>query len=109
MWLWILQRVTGFALVILLLIHLVVLHYVDPHAAIEISEVKIRLQGLLFMIIDNLLLGFVLFHAFNGVRNVVYDYISSLKKRTAVSYILLIVAILLFVFTVYAFLPFMLR
>lgn len=107
MWLWILQRVSGAALVVLLLVHLVVMHFIDPHVAVEIAEVKIRLQGLLFMIIDNLLLGFVVFHAFNGVRNVVYDYTSDPWKRTAVSVALLIFAISLFVFAVWAFLPFM--
>jgi succinate dehydrogenase / fumarate reductase membrane anchor subunit len=108
MWLWILQRVSGAALVVLLLVHLLVTHFIDPHVAVEIAEVKIRLQGLLFMIIDNLLLGFVLFHAFNGVRNVAYDYTSDPWKRMAVSVALVIVAIFLFIFAVWAFLPFML-
>jgi succinate dehydrogenase / fumarate reductase membrane anchor subunit len=108
MWLWILQRVSGAALIVLLLIHMAVLHYMDPHDAIVISEVKIRLQGLTFMIINNLLLGFVIFHAFNGMRNVVYDYTSDPRKRAAVSAVLVIVAIFLFAFAVWAFLPFML-
>ena len=108
MWLWILQRVSGAALIVLLLIHLVVLHYMDPHAAIEVSEVEIRLQGLTFMLIDNLLLGFVMFHAFNGVRNVAYDYTSDPRWRAAISAALVITAIFLFVFAVWAFLPFML-
>lgn len=107
MWLWILQRVSGAALIVLLLIHMVVLHYMDPHAAIAVAEVKIRLQGLTFMVINNLLVGFVIFHAFNGVRNVVYDYTSDPRKRAAVSAVLVIVSIFLFAFAVWAFLPFM--
>lgn len=108
MWLWVLQRVSGAALIVLLLIHLVVLHYMDPHDAIAVGEVEIRLQGLTFMIIDNLLLGFVVFHAFNGVRNAAYDYTSDPRKRAAVSAVLVIVAVSLFAFAVWAFLPFML-
>ncbi|MFQ6107495.1 MAG: hypothetical protein ACE5QF_07930 [Thermoplasmata archaeon] len=108
MWLWILQRVSGVALVVLLLIHLLVLHYINPHEAIVISEVRIRLQGVLFVIVDNLLLGFVVFHAFNGVRNVAYDYTPDLRKRAAISMFLFTVALFLFIFAVWAFLPFML-
>ncbi len=110
LWLWLLQRVSGVALIVLLLIHMIVLHYVDPHETIELfglnsQAVTLRMQALLFIIVDNLLLVFVLFHGFNGVRNVAYDYINNDKWRRVVAALCFLAALALLVLALYAFIP----
>jgi len=114
MWLWILQRVTGIALIILLFTHILVLHYVDPNETIELytvsrEGVKLRMQHLLFILVDNLLLGFVLFHGFNGVRNVAYDYVSDPRWRRVIAALCFLAGLFLFLFALYAFVPLMLE
>jgi succinate dehydrogenase / fumarate reductase membrane anchor subunit len=110
LWLWLFQRISGIALIVLLLVHMVVLHYVDPYQTVKIlgltSEgVTLRMQAFLFIIVDNLLLAFVLFHAFNGVRNVAYDYVNSDRWRRVVAALCLVAGVALLVLALVAFIP----
>ena len=83
-------------LIVVLLFHMIVLHYVDPSAEITLADTHVRLQSFLFIIVDSLLLGFGLFHGLNGVRNVAYDYFPKPGTRKAISSILLIVGVVVF-------------
>jgi succinate dehydrogenase / fumarate reductase membrane anchor subunit len=96
-WLWFLQRVSSVGLIVVLLFHMVVLHYVDPSAKITLAATLVRLQSFLFIIVDSLLLGFGLFHGLNGVRNVAYDYFPKPGTRKVISNMLLIVGVIVFV------------
>lgn len=91
--LWILQRVTSVGLIIVLLFHMVVLHYVDPSEEITLADTQVRLQSFLFIVVDSFLLTFALFHGLNGVRNVAYDYFPKPRTRKLISYILLVVGV----------------
>ncbi len=96
-WLWFLQRVSSVGLIVVLLFHMIVLHYVDPSAEITLADTHVRLQSFLFIIVDSLLLGFGLFHGLNGARNVAYDYFPKPGNRKAISSVLLIVGVTVFV------------
>ncbi|MEE9116668.1 MAG: succinate dehydrogenase [Thermoplasmata archaeon] len=96
-WLWFLQRVSSVGLIVVLLFHMVVLHYVDPSEVITLADTHVRLQSFLFIIVDSLLLGFGLFHGLNGVRNVAYDYFPKPGTRKVISNMLLIVGVIVFV------------
>ncbi|MFQ5907888.1 MAG: hypothetical protein ACE5JE_03540 [Thermoplasmata archaeon] len=106
--LWVTQRISGIFLVILLLFHVIWLHYVDPASILTVGGVEIRLQALLFGITDTLLLGFVVFHGLNGVRSVLYDYVASPRRRRIGSGLLLVAGAILFGYGLWAFLPFVL-
>lgn len=96
-WLWFLQRLSSIGLIIVLLFHMVVLHYVDPSAEITLADTQVRLQSFLFVLVDSLLLVFALFHGLNGVRNVAYDYFPKAGTRKVISVVLLIVGVAVFV------------
>ncbi len=81
-WPWLLQRVTGGALLILLTLHIVVNHIFNI-AEVEddilpglvvFSDVADRFETPAYWIIAVLLLSFALFHGLNGIRNILLDY-----------------------------------
>ncbi len=92
-WLWLLQRVTSVGLIVVLLFHMVVLHYVDPSEEITLLDTKARLQQVLFIVVDSFLLAFALFHGLNGVRNVAYDYFPKPRTRKVISSVLVMVGL----------------
>ncbi len=96
-WLWFLQRVSSVGLIVVLLFHMVVLHYVVSSAEITLDNTQERLKSFLFIIVDSLLLGLGLFHGLNGVRNVAYDYFPKPGTRKVISNMLLIVGVIVFV------------
>jgi succinate dehydrogenase / fumarate reductase membrane anchor subunit len=96
-WLWFLQRVSSVGLIIVLLFHMIVLHYVDPSAEITLADTELRLQSFLFILVDTFLLVFALFHGLNGVRNVAYDYFPKPGSRKIISNVLLIVGVSVFI------------
>ncbi|MFQ6060684.1 MAG: hypothetical protein ACE5KV_05230, partial [Thermoplasmata archaeon] len=96
LWLWLLQRISSVGLIIVLLIHMIALHYIDPSAEITLVGTQTRLQSLLFVVVDSLLLGLVIFHALNGVRNVAYDYWSKPGARKLIASVLFFVGIITF-------------
>lgn len=106
--LWVLQRLTGLGLVVLLVLHVVWLHYVDPASVMQVAGVELRLQALLFGVTDTLLLGIVVFHGMNGLRAILYDYVGSPRRRRMGSALLLGVGGLLLAYGLWAFLPFVL-
>jgi succinate dehydrogenase / fumarate reductase membrane anchor subunit len=84
-------------LIVVLLFHMVVLHYVDPSEHITLADTQVRLRSILFIIVDSFLLGFGLFHGLNGVRSVAYDYFPKPGTRKLISYVLLVTGVIVFV------------
>ncbi len=108
LFLWVMQRITGVFLVVLLFLHVIWLHFVDPHSVADVAGVRVRLQALLFGVTDSLLLGFVVFHGLNGMRSVLYDYVGSALRRRVISLSLMAAGVALFAYGLWAFLPFVL-
>jgi succinate dehydrogenase / fumarate reductase membrane anchor subunit len=108
LFLWVMQRITGIFLVVLLFLHVIWLHFVDPLSVVTVAGVKLRLQALLFGVTDTLLLGFTVFHGMNGMRSVLYDYVGSPLWRKAITWGLMAAGGTLFVYGLWAFLPFVL-
>ncbi len=71
-WAW--QRLTGVFLVIFLGTHFWVAHYSSPSEVIAFMNVHVRVQSILFMLVDYALLALALFHGLNGLRMVLLDY-----------------------------------
>lgn len=73
MWPWLGQRVTAVVILVTIMVHLVLTHFV---AIGELSYENIgeRLAGTAVLVNDLLLLVAVVFHALNGVRMVALDY-----------------------------------
>ena len=105
-WAWLLQRISAVLLLGLLSTHIIVLHWIRPGGEIAFGSVSMRLQTLLYMVIDYSLLAAALYHGLNGVRNVVLDFTWGLRAERAVSTVLLLVGVIAFVYGAWALTPF---
>lgn len=73
---WWLQRVTGAALVILLIMQFWVEHYAADvlHSGLSFESVQRRMSNPWWVAIDVAFLVIALYHGLNGLRNIVLDY-----------------------------------
>jgi succinate dehydrogenase / fumarate reductase membrane anchor subunit len=73
--LWYLMRLTGLGLFVLALAHYVITHFIyDPSEQTAEWIISERWGSLAWRTIDWLMLTFVVFHAFMGMRTVIQDY-----------------------------------
>jgi len=72
MWAWLLHRITGVALAFYLLAHIWVISRGQAGAE-SFDQLFETLESPFFVILDLFLLAAVLFHAFNGVRILLFD------------------------------------
>lgn len=79
---WFAQRVSGVALVVLLFLHFFVLHYVTE-GPVTYEKVMYRLASPTWKAIDLSFLLFAVYHAMNGFRSVVDDFVHSALIRAA--------------------------
>jgi len=92
---WYLMRLTGIGLFITALAHYIIVHFVYDPAIQDAVWVTARWASLAQRTIDWLMLTFVLFHAFMGMRTVIGDYTSG-GLRTFLTMLLYLVGIVLF-------------
>jgi succinate dehydrogenase cytochrome b556 subunit len=106
-WAWILQRITAVLLAVFLGTHLAVLHYVDENLVINFAGVATRMKSALYLFVDGGLLIIGLYHALNGVRAVILDFVvgeSARRSVTAVMWVLGVAFALLGLYALAAFL-----
>jgi succinate dehydrogenase hydrophobic membrane anchor protein len=101
-WAWILQRVTAALLLFLLGTHIFVLHYIPANMNIDFAGVAFRFKSMMYLVIDSGLLAASLFHGLNGVRNIVFDYVVSDRKRNFVTLLLVVTGLGFFIWGAYA-------
>ena len=92
---WYLMRLTGIGLFITALSHYIIVHFVFDPAIQKADWVALRWGSMAFRTIDWLMLTFVIFHAFMGIRTIIGDYTSG-GLRTGLTMLLYLVGILLF-------------
>ena len=93
---WYLMRVTGLGLFVLAISHFLITHVLYDPAEQDASWITERWANIGVRTADWLMLGFVVFHAFMGLRIVVGDYTKG-SVRTAITMALYLLAIVLFV------------
>lgn len=86
-WLWFLQRLTGILLVLTLVLHFAVEHFMtyDVGDAYTYSRVIARLTNPWFKVLDMSFLVFAIFHGFHGLWMVGRDYIHGQGARIALA------------------------
>lgn len=96
---WFFQRISGAFLLIALLVHFWVLHFVPrgAHGEITFAIVMVRLRHPLWKTIDVLFLLFALYHAMNGVTILIHDYIQRPPLRMLLVGVLWVAALWLLV------------
>ena len=92
---WYLMRLTGLGLFVLAISHFVIVHVLYDPANQNASFINERWANLSVRTADWLMLLFVIFHAFMGLRIIVGDY-SRGGLRTVLTMALYLVAIVLF-------------
>ncbi len=93
---WYLMRLTGLGLFVLALSHFIIVHVLYDPADQTASFISERWANLSVRTADWLMLGFVIFHAFMGLRTIVGDYTRG-GLRTVITMVLYLLAIVLFV------------
>ncbi|UCE45531.1 MAG: hypothetical protein JSU93_01165 [Methanobacteriota archaeon] len=89
-WAWFVQRLSAVLLVLLLGIHLYVAHFMDldshtgDEALITFEDVSIRLDQLVYIVVDYGMLAMVLLHGLNGFRTVLFDFDMFAKRKKTV-------------------------
>jgi succinate dehydrogenase / fumarate reductase, membrane anchor subunit len=101
-WAWILQRITAVLLLVLLGTHLAVLHFIPANLNISFLGVAARMQSVLYLIVDGGLLAVGLYHALNGVRNVLFDYVVKERPRRTINTVMWILGIAFTLWGAYA-------
>ncbi len=81
---WILQLISGIFLTVLVTFHFYVTHFVE-HNAMEYDKVIGRFTDPAYQVMYVLLLLFVSFHAFNGLRAIILDTNFGAKHARAVN------------------------
>lgn len=76
-WGWLLQRVSAVLLLVLVLAHLWIEHFLHLGARITYHGVSLRLAHALYDLVDYALLVVVVYHALNGLRNVLMERVHS--------------------------------
>ncbi len=92
-WLWLLQRISAAAVLIIIAIHIYNVHYLDIGSPIKFGGIQTRLESIFFLAIDSLLLFLGLFHGLNGVRTVLLDYNLFYKYERQLSIILICIGL----------------
>jgi succinate dehydrogenase / fumarate reductase membrane anchor subunit len=92
---WYLMRLTGLGLFVLALAHYIIVHFVYDPALQRADWIAARWSSAAWRTADWLLLTFVVFHAFMGMRTVIQDYTTG-ATRMILTMLLYLGAIVLF-------------
>ena len=98
---WLLQRITGIFLAFFLILHFQVLHFPKEWKLIELADVSQRLGHTGWVIFYLIFVPAGLFHAFNGLWQVINDYRPRAGTGRAVKTVLWIVGIVMSVWGYY--------
>lgn len=110
LWFW--HLTAGVVILVLLSLHMVTMHLdalipvealnpAEGHSPIDWENVVARGQSVATMVGYIVLLGAALFHGLYGLRNILFELISSSGIRSTVSWLLILVGVVFFVIGVY--------
>jgi succinate dehydrogenase / fumarate reductase cytochrome b subunit len=103
MWAWLLHRVSGLVLVAYLFAHIIVISQAQKGSE-TFDKLFKTLESPLFVVLDLVLLGAVLYHMMNGIRVLLFDFGVAIRKQKTVFYTVIGVGIaVLAVFAVVSF------
>jgi succinate dehydrogenase / fumarate reductase, membrane anchor subunit len=98
---WILQRLSAIFLIYGMFAHFWLQHIANQ-GKVDLEFVRARLASSSWQVFDILLLLAVVYHAFNGIYNVIGDYKVSAKLRLGLSWLLILVGAVIIFYGTYA-------
>lgn len=102
MWPWLGQRVTAVLVIVTIMVHLVLTHYIAI-GQLSFANIGDRLAGGAVLVNDIVLLVAVVYHALNGLRMVVLDWgLASSSGRRVFDAVLWLVGSLAIVYGIWA-------
>jgi len=102
MWPWLGQRVTAVLVIVTIMVHLVLTHYVAI-GELSFDDIGERLAGGAVLVNDIVLLVAVVYHALNGLRMVVLDWgLSNVAGRRVFDVVLWLVGSLAIAYGIWA-------
>ncbi|MDI6732766.1 MAG: succinate dehydrogenase, hydrophobic membrane anchor protein [Planctomycetota bacterium] len=97
---WFLQRLTGLVLAVALIIHIVVLHF-SGDSPVSCQAVRERLSNPLWFVFYIIFLSATLFHALNGLYEIVQDYKPSRKVNLVLTVGCLVIGLIALIWGIY--------
>jgi succinate dehydrogenase / fumarate reductase membrane anchor subunit len=94
---WLFQRVSGVALVVILFLHFVLIHYTGD-GPVTYEKVAFRLASPYYKAWEMLFLSLGLYHAMNGIKLVIDDYVHAEGWRTLLTSLNWLVTLAFFLF-----------
>jgi succinate dehydrogenase hydrophobic anchor subunit len=111
-WAWFFQRLSAVLLVVFLGIHLYVAHFMGVseekpgETLITFNEVQVRLDQLIYVVVDYGMLSMVLLHGLNGLRTVMFDFDMFAKRKKLIDVGLWVLGIATLIWGIIILLPF---
>lgn len=111
-WAWAFQRLSAVLLIVFLALHLLAAHFIGvgeetgQEPLITFDEVSVRLDQLLYIVVDYGMLSMVLLHGLNGLRTVLFDFDMFVKRKKLIDVGLWAVGIVTLAWGVIILLPF---
>lgn len=102
---WYMQRITAMILVVGLFVHFWVLHFAIERP-VTFEKVQDRLLSPGWVFFDVILLIAVIYHAFNGLYNVISDYNPRPALQKIIAWTLIFVGVIIVIYGILALLPF---
>ncbi|MEM4472011.1 MAG: succinate dehydrogenase [Archaeoglobaceae archaeon] len=96
---WVFQAFSGFVLILLITTHFLLTH--SSHGLLSYESVVERMRDQQYKIFYALLLIFVTFHAFNGLRAIILDTESGMRNKRMINLLTFILAILMVIYGLY--------
>lgn len=111
-WAWSFQRFSAVLLIVFLAVHIFVSHFsgvgeeTGEEPLITFAEVSVRLDQLVYVVVDYGMLSMVLLHGLNGLRTVLFDFDMFAKRQKLVDRGLWVVGAVTLIWGIVILLPF---
>ena len=92
-WLWLVKIVTGPLLIILILVHFIVNHFIGQNGLLTYADVVAYYNNPLIPLMEILFLATVVTHSLSGLRGIILDLKPSRGVLTAVDWLLALVGV----------------
>ncbi len=103
---WFFQRVSGIALLILLIGHFYIQHFYAPGTTPDYHTVAVRLSGMGWKLFDLTFVVFALWHGINGIFEFIDDYVHSDGWRLFIRALFWVLGIFYLILALLTILPF---
>ena len=100
-WLWLLKIFSGALVLVLLIIHFLVNHFLAPEGLLSHAEVVQYYQNPIIPIMEGLFLLFVLTHSLTGMRGIILDLNPNLNVMKWVDTLFVVLGFFAFLYGVY--------